>query len=130
MYLAEPDPAQPPMIIMMDPPEHTLMRKLVNKVFTPRAIADLESMIRREDHRSRKYPPSGTAFDVVADFGAIFQVEVISTMLGVLPGGSTTGPAVVRQAAGAQPRDFHPPGRRCRGRRGDYNLLLRAGPRT
>ena len=38
MYLAEPDPTQPPMIIMMDPPEHTVMRKLVNKVFTPRAI--------------------------------------------------------------------------------------------
>ena len=34
MYKAEPDPTQPPMIIMMDPPDHTVMRKLVNKVFT------------------------------------------------------------------------------------------------
>jgi len=84
MYLAEPDPTRPPMIIMMDPPEHTLMRKLVNKVFTPRAIADLESMIREKvlevaNDLNRK------AFDVVADFGAIFPVEVISTMLGVPP---------------------------------------------
>ena len=47
MYLAEPDPTQPPMIIMMDPPDHTVMRKLVNKVFTPRAIAALEAMIRQ-----------------------------------------------------------------------------------
>ena len=81
-YLAEPDPSQPRMIIMMDPPEHTVMRKLVNKVFTPRAVADLETMIREKvtavaDTLDRK------AFDVVADFGAIFPVEVITTMLGV-----------------------------------------------
>ena len=56
MYLAEPDPTQPPMIIMMDPPDHTVMRKLVNKVFTPRAVADLEGMIRRDDHRCRQHP--------------------------------------------------------------------------
>jgi hypothetical protein len=42
MYLADPDPNQIPVIIMMDPPEHTVMRKLVNKVFTPRAVQALE----------------------------------------------------------------------------------------
>jgi len=31
---------------MMDRTEHTAMRKLVKKVFTPRAIAALEPMIR------------------------------------------------------------------------------------
>jgi len=55
MYLAEPDPAQPPMIIMMDPPDHTVMRKLVNKVFTPRAIADLEGDSQDGD-RCRRHP--------------------------------------------------------------------------
>jgi cytochrome P450 len=82
MYLAEPDPTQPPMIIMMDPPDHTVMRKLVNKVFTPRAIADLEGMIRRKV-TDVAGALDGIAFDVVADFGAIFPVEIISTMLGV-----------------------------------------------
>ena len=33
-------------IIMMDPPEHDRMRKLVSRVFTPRAMAALEPMIR------------------------------------------------------------------------------------
>lgn len=82
MYLCDPDPLQPPMIIMMDPPEHTLMRKLVNKVFTPRAVAALEPMIREKitDVANTLDP---TAFDVVADFGAIFPVEIITTMLGV-----------------------------------------------
>ena len=32
-------------IISLDPPEHERMRKLVNKVFTPRAIASLERMV-------------------------------------------------------------------------------------
>jgi cytochrome P450 len=84
MYLAEPDPTQPPMIIMMDPPDHTVMRKLVNKVFTPRAVASLEPMIRQTvtafaDALDR------TEFDVVTDFGALFPVEIITTMLGVPP---------------------------------------------
>ncbi|MGO8771457.1 cytochrome P450 [Mycobacterium sp.] len=84
MYLAEPDPTQPKLIIMMDPPEHTVMRKLVNKVFTPRAIAGLEPMIRAKitDVADTLDPVS---FDVVADFAALFPVEIISTMLGVPP---------------------------------------------
>ncbi|MCV7278304.1 cytochrome P450 [Mycolicibacterium flavescens] len=84
MYLAEPDPAQPPMIIMMDPPEHTVMRKLVNKVFTPRAVAALAPMIR-EKIADVVADLDRTAFDVVAEFGALFPVEVITTMLGVPP---------------------------------------------
>jgi cytochrome P450 len=84
MYLAEPDPMQPPMIIMMDPPEHTVMRKLVNKVFTPRAVADLEPMIR-QTITDVANTLDRTGFDVVADFGALFPVEIISTMLGVPP---------------------------------------------
>lgn len=84
MYLAEPDPTQPPMIIMMDPPEHTVMRKLVNKVFTPRAVAALEPMIRGKI-TDVAATLDRTAFDVVADFGAHFPVEIITTMLGVPP---------------------------------------------
>jgi cytochrome P450 len=84
MYLSEPDPTQPPMIIMMDPPGHTVMRKLVNKVFTPRAVAALEPMIR-QTISDVAATLDRTAFDVVADFGAIFPVEIISAMLGVPP---------------------------------------------
>ena len=75
----------PDLIIMMDPPDHTRMRKLVNKVFTPRAIAALEPMIRDTvtNFADRLDPYN---FDAVAEFSALFPVEVISTMLGVPPG--------------------------------------------
>ena len=34
-------------IIFMDPPEHDRLRQMVSRVFTPKAVADLEPMIRR-----------------------------------------------------------------------------------
>jgi len=73
-------------IIMMDPPEHDRLRALVSRVFTPRAIASLEPMIR-EVIRSFLDPLDGTAeFDAVADFAGPFPIEVISRMLGVPQG--------------------------------------------
>ncbi|MGV0851870.1 cytochrome P450 [Mycolicibacterium phlei] len=72
----------PKVIISMDPPEHNRMRKLVSNVFTPRAIASLETMVRDTIHRiADRLDPA--AFDVVADFSAIFPNQVITTMLGV-----------------------------------------------
>jgi cytochrome P450 len=73
-------------IIMMDPPEHDRFRALVSRVFTPRAVAALEPMIR-EVICSFLDPVLGTdGFDAVADFAALFPVEVISRMLGVPEG--------------------------------------------
>ncbi|OBA76315.1 cytochrome [Mycobacterium sp. 1554424.7] len=75
----------PGYIIMMDPPEHERMRKLVNRVFTPRAVASLEPMIREKIAQfANKLNPS--SFDAVADFSALFPVEIITTMLGVPAG--------------------------------------------
>jgi cytochrome P450 len=69
-------------IIWMDPPAHRRMRSLVNKVFTPRAIKAQESVVReRIDHYLSRVDPGG--FDVVAEFSALFPVEVITIMLGV-----------------------------------------------
>ena len=69
-------------IISLDPPEHERMRKLVNRVFTPRAIASLEQMVRDTiDRYVKQLDPS--SFDAVADFAALFPVEIITSMLGV-----------------------------------------------
>ena len=78
---------EPPMIkaiILMDPPEHRQMRSLINKVFTPRAIEALRPLVVEtiDKYISQANPER---FDVVQDFGALFPVEVITTMLGVPP---------------------------------------------
>jgi cytochrome P450 len=81
-----PGEGAPGQIIFMDPPDHDRMRNLVSRVFTPKAVADLEPMIR---DLIRRYLDEalerggGTGFDAVAEFSAPFPVEVISTMLGV-----------------------------------------------
>jgi cytochrome P450 len=70
-------------MIMMDPPEHDRLRKLVSRVFTPRAVSALEPMMR-DIITSYLDPLRGEpAFDALQEFAAPFPVEVISTMLGV-----------------------------------------------
>jgi cytochrome P450 len=70
-------------IIMMDPPEHDRMRKLVSRVFTPRAISALEPMVREVIDEYLAPLEGQREFDLVADFSAPFPVEIISQILGV-----------------------------------------------
>jgi cytochrome P450 len=72
----------PPLIIMMDPPEHRRMRNLVNKVFTPRAVERQRHLVVEQIDRFLA-GANRTEFDVVQDFSALFPVEVITRMLGV-----------------------------------------------
>jgi cytochrome P450 len=74
----------PPLIIMMDPPEHRRMRSLVNKVFTPRAIERQRQLVVKQIDRFLA-TANPAEFDVVQDFSALFPVEVITQMLGVPP---------------------------------------------
>lgn len=71
------------MIISIDPPEHRVMRSLVNKVFTPRAIDALQSMIADTIDGFLAGVDLSSEFDVVQDFSVYFPVDVITTMLGV-----------------------------------------------
>ena len=72
----------PPLIIMMDPPEHRRMRNLVNKVFTPRAVERQRQLVVEQIDRFLA-ATNPDEFDVVQDFSALFPVEVITSMLGV-----------------------------------------------
>ena len=74
------------MIIMMDPPEHDRFRALVSRVFTPRAVTDLEPMVRQVISGYLDELADRDSFDAVADFSALFPVEIISRMLGVPAG--------------------------------------------
>jgi cytochrome P450 len=70
-------------LIMMDPPDHDRFRALVSRVFTPRAVAALEPMVREVIVSFLEPFDDADSFDAVHDFSAPFPVEIISRMLGV-----------------------------------------------
>jgi cytochrome P450 len=74
------------MMIIMDPPEHDRLRKLVRTVFTRRAIDGLEPLVTKVIAGFLDQLTGRKSFDMVADFAALFPVEVISTMLGIPEG--------------------------------------------
>lgn len=74
------------MMIIMDPPDHTRQRKLVSQAFSRKAIGSLEPMIADTIGRFLDRLEGRSDFDIVADFAALFPVEVISSMLGVPEG--------------------------------------------
>ena len=74
------------MLILLDPPEHERLRKLVRQVFTKAAIANLEPLVTDVVTSHVQALAGEDQFDMVADFAALFPVEIISSMLGVPEG--------------------------------------------
>jgi cytochrome P450 len=71
------------MMIMMDPPMHERLRKLVNRAFTPRRIAEWEPVVQRVIGGYLDQLDGATAFDVTKDLAGPFPVEIICEILGV-----------------------------------------------
>jgi cytochrome P450 len=71
------------MMIWMDPPDHTRLRKLVSRAFSPQRIAALEGEIRRIAAGYLDRFVGSRGFDYVDDFGAKLPMMVIGAMLGV-----------------------------------------------
>ncbi|HUA32414.1 MAG TPA: cytochrome P450 [Candidatus Binataceae bacterium] len=70
-------------LLGVDPPDHTRLRKLISRDFTPRRIRELEPRIREIaagilDEAQRKHE-----FDIVKDMANVLPVTVIAEMLGV-----------------------------------------------
>jgi cholest-4-en-3-one 26-monooxygenase len=70
-------------LIMIDPPEHTAYRKLVNRGFTPRMINALESHIRERAARILDRAVAKGTCDFVIDVAAELPLEVIAALIGV-----------------------------------------------
>jgi cytochrome P450 len=70
-------------IIMMDPPRHDRMRRLVSRAFTPRRIAAWEPVVRRVVREALDALGGAGSFDAVVDFAGPFPVEVICEIVGV-----------------------------------------------
>ena len=69
--------------LAMDPPEHTRMRGLVSRAFTPRRVRELEPRIRELCALHLDPLRDVDRFDAVADFAGRLPMDVISEMLGV-----------------------------------------------
>jgi len=72
-----------PMLLTTDPPDHTDLRRLVSRAFTPRRVADLEPEIRKLAQQFLGGLTAKTVGDLVADYAARLPMDVIARMLGV-----------------------------------------------
>jgi cytochrome P450 len=77
------DPYPSSMMIFMDPPEHTRLRSLVSRAFTPRRIGGLEDRVRGFARDLLEAWEPGEPFDFVQQFGARLPSMVISSLFGV-----------------------------------------------
>jgi cytochrome P450 len=72
-------------MLTSDPPEHTRLRKLVSKAFTPRAVQDLRPRIQQiVDYLLAEAGKKGE-FEIIHDLAYPLPVIVIAEMLGVPP---------------------------------------------
>jgi len=79
------DMASTGQMIFMDPPDHTTLRALVSRAFTPRRVSKLEGRIRQFCADLLDPFVGEASFDYVQDFGAQLPSRVISTLVGVPP---------------------------------------------
>ena len=79
-----------PSFLSLDPPDHTRLRRLVSKAFTPRAIARLEPRVHElsDELLTKAGPDRGGAgqIEVVSQLAYPLPVRIISELLGVPPG--------------------------------------------
>jgi cholest-4-en-3-one 26-monooxygenase len=71
------------MMLNMDPPQHTRQRGFVNRVFTPKAISQLESGVTRICGALLDEVASHGEADFVRDIAAPLPLQVLCEMLGV-----------------------------------------------
>jgi cytochrome P450 len=76
--------AEPPSLLVVDPPDHTRFRRLVSRSFTPRATAAFEPAIQRTADRllDALDGRAGTV-DLIDAYAAQLPVLVIADLLGV-----------------------------------------------
>jgi cytochrome P450 len=68
-----------------DPPEHTRLRRIISRAFTPRMVAALEPQIRAIADQLLDRVAGAGRMDLVEDFASPLTITVIAEMLGVSP---------------------------------------------
>jgi cytochrome P450 len=76
--------AEPPSMLVVDPPDHTRFRRLVSRAFTPRATAAYEPAVQRTaDALLDALELRGGDVDLIEAYAAQLPVLVIADLLGV-----------------------------------------------
>ena len=75
----------PPSMIGMDPPDHTRLRSLVNKAFTPRIVRQLEPRLREVAHALLDEALARREVDLVQALTYPLPVVAIAEIIGVPP---------------------------------------------
>jgi cytochrome P450 len=70
-------------LLTLDPPDHTRLRRLVSKTFSPKAIADLEGWIRQVADRLLDGIDAPAGFDLIEALALPLPIAVICHLLGV-----------------------------------------------
>ncbi len=73
----------PGVLIFEDAPVHTVHRRLLSRVFSPRRVAELEPKIREFCVNSLDSLVGAGEFDFIADLGAQMPMRVIGMLLGI-----------------------------------------------
>ncbi len=69
-------------LLMLEPPEHTRIRSLVNRAFTPRRVRALRGPITEIADSLLVELRDRDRFDLLADYAQPYSVRVIATLLG------------------------------------------------
>ena len=72
-----------PMLLTTDPPDHTRLRRIVSRAFTPRRVADLEPAIRALSTQYLDRLDDRDEVDLIGDYAALLPMDVIAKLLGV-----------------------------------------------
>jgi cytochrome P450 len=85
VFIKDPDDpvADDKLLINVDPPRHTKLRKIVNRGFTPRQVALLEPRVRDIVTGLLDAATAKQQFDLVADVAVELPLQVIAELVGV-----------------------------------------------
>lgn len=73
----------PGILLFEDPPLHDLHRRLLSRVFTPRRMLAVESLMREFCTRELDPLIGADGFDFIADLGAMMPMRTIGYLLGI-----------------------------------------------
>ena len=72
-----------PSLISMDPPKHTQFRNIVNRVFTPKRVADMAPRIEQITHELLDQAAGQGKIELVEAFAGPLPIIVIAEILGI-----------------------------------------------